>query len=61
MAKIDKTDVNIINLLMDNGRLNSSEIARQIGGVLERVIRYRIDKLIIKGFIHVCAIPNPHA
>ena len=61
MAKIDKIDINIINLLMDNGRFSSREIARQIGHVSERAIRYRIDKLINKGFIQVCAIPNPRS
>ena len=59
MYKIDKTDLAIINLLMEDGRMPSTEIARRAGNLTERVARYRIDRLIREGVIIVSAITNP--
>ena len=59
MYEIDKTDINIINLLMEDGRMPASEIARRIGGISERVIRYRIERIIREGYIQISAITNP--
>jgi Lrp/AsnC family transcriptional regulator for asnA, asnC and gidA len=59
MYEIDKTDINIINILMEDGRMPASEIARRIGGTSERVIRYRIERIIAEGYIKVSAITNP--
>jgi Lrp/AsnC family transcriptional regulator, regulator for asnA, asnC and gidA len=59
MYEIDKIDKKIINLLMENGRMPSSEIARRIGGISERVVRYRIEQIIKEGYIQISAIPNP--
>jgi Lrp/AsnC family transcriptional regulator for asnA, asnC and gidA len=59
MYEIDKTDINIINLLMEDGRMPSSEIARRIGGISERVVRYRIERIIKEGYIQISAITNP--
>jgi len=59
MSKIDKTDYHIINLLVENGRASAAEIARQLGDVTERTVRYRIDRLIRDGLIQICAVPNP--
>ena len=59
MSKIDKTDRLIINLLVGDGRASSAEIARQLGDVTERTVRYRIDRLLREGFIQICAVPNP--
>ena len=61
MYKIDKTDLAIINLLMEDGRMPSAEIARRVGNLSERVARYRIEHLIREGVIKVSAIANPHA
>lgn len=36
-----------------------AEIARRLGSVSERVVRYRLDKLVAAGIIHIGAIPNP--
>ena len=46
MYKIDNIDIKIVDLLMEDGRMACSEIARRIGGVTERAIRYRLDRLI---------------
>jgi len=59
MYEIDNTDKNIIDLLMENGRMPATEIARRIGGISERVIRYRIERIVKEGFIQISAITNP--
>jgi Lrp/AsnC family transcriptional regulator, regulator for asnA, asnC and gidA len=59
MYEIDKTDIQIINLLMEDGRMPASEMARRIGGISERVIRYRIDRIVKEGYIQISAITNP--
>jgi Lrp/AsnC family transcriptional regulator for asnA, asnC and gidA len=61
MYKIDKIDVEITNLLLANGRMSASEIARQIDGVSERVVRYRIDRMIDEDVINISAIIKPKA
>ena len=61
MYKIDKIDVNIVNLLLEDGRMPASEIARQIDGISERVVRYRIDRMVNEGVINISAIVKPQA
>jgi len=41
--------------------MSSAEIARRIGHLSERSVRYRIDRLIHSGVIRVSAVVNPHA
>lgn len=59
MYKIDKTDRDIVNLLMADGRMAAAEIARRIGGISERAVRYRIDRMVEEGIIKIAAIPDP--
>ena len=59
MYKIDSIDQKIVNLLMEDGRMQAAEIARRIGNISERMARYRIDHLIEKNVIKVSAIVNP--
>jgi Lrp/AsnC family transcriptional regulator for asnA, asnC and gidA len=59
MYEIDKTDIYIIDLLMEDGRMPASKIARRIGGISERSIRYRIERIIKEGYIQISAITNP--
>ncbi len=61
MSKIDKNDCDIVDLLMQDGRMTASEISRRIGGITERAVRYRIQRLIQDGLIRISAIPNPRA
>jgi Lrp/AsnC family transcriptional regulator for asnA, asnC and gidA len=61
MYKIDKSDVKIVNLLLEDGRMSASEIARQIDGISERVVRYRIDRMVEEGVISINAIVKPQA
>jgi Lrp/AsnC family transcriptional regulator for asnA, asnC and gidA len=61
MYKIDKTDIEIANMLIENGRMSCAEIARRAGGISERSARYRLERLIREGVIKVSAIANPQA
>jgi Lrp/AsnC family transcriptional regulator, regulator for asnA, asnC and gidA len=61
MYKIDKIDCRIVDLLMTDGRQSASEIARELGGISERVVRYRIERMVTAGVIRICAIPDPKA
>jgi Lrp/AsnC family transcriptional regulator for asnA, asnC and gidA len=59
MYQIDKIDLKIVDLLMKNGRMSSAEISRYLGDISERVVRYRIQRMLDEGQIKICAIPNP--
>ena len=61
MYKIDKIDLSIVNLLMEDGRMASAEIARRIGGISERAVRYRIERMVSEGVIRISVIPDPKA
>jgi Lrp/AsnC family transcriptional regulator for asnA, asnC and gidA len=61
MYKIDKTDALIINLLVDDGLMPCAEIARRIGNISERTVRYRIERLTADGLIQITATVNPKA
>jgi Lrp/AsnC family transcriptional regulator for asnA, asnC and gidA len=61
MAKIDEIDVQIANLLVEDGRMSSAQIARRIGGLSERAARYRIERMIRDGVFQVRAVANPRA
>jgi Lrp/AsnC family transcriptional regulator for asnA, asnC and gidA len=59
MYKIDETNVEIINLLMGDGRMSCAEIAQRLGDVSERSVRYRIDRMLQEDIIQICAVPSP--
>ena len=61
MYKIDNLDVKIVNLLVGDGRMGCAEIARRIGSVTERVVRYRLERLLAEGVLEINAIVNPKA
>jgi Lrp/AsnC family transcriptional regulator for asnA, asnC and gidA len=58
-VRIDPVDRQIVDLLMEDGRMPCSEIARRIGGVSERLVRYRIERLRERKIIRVAALPSP--
>jgi Lrp/AsnC family transcriptional regulator, regulator for asnA, asnC and gidA len=60
-VKLDAVDHAVVDLLVEDGRMPSAEIARRIGTVSERAVRYRIDRLVRSGVIQVAAIVDPHA
>jgi Lrp/AsnC family transcriptional regulator, regulator for asnA, asnC and gidA len=59
--RIDDIDRRIVSFLLADGRMSSSELARRLGQVSERTVRYRIERLIAEGIVHVGAIINPKA
>lgn len=60
MYKIDNIDLEIVNLLMEDGRMHAAEIARRIGkNKSERAVRYRIDRMVENKVIRLSAIVNP--
>lgn len=61
MYEIDNLSVKIINLLLEDGRASASEIARQIGDVSERAVRYRIERMVEEKIIRISAIVSPKA
>jgi len=61
MYEIDKTDVRIVNILLEDGRMSASQIARRLGQISERAVRYRIEKMIDEGVIQISAVVRPQA
>jgi len=59
--QVDAIDRAIVDLLIKDGRMSSTEIARQVGDISERSVRYRLDRMIQEGVIRVSAIVNPKA
>ncbi|RPH56150.1 MAG: Lrp/AsnC family transcriptional regulator [Chloroflexi bacterium] len=61
MYKTDNIDRKIVNLLMEDGRMHAAEIARRIGNISERAVRYRIDRMVENNVIKISAVVNPKA
>lgn len=59
--RLDDIDRRIVSFLLADGRMPSSDLARRLGHVSERTVRYRIERLIAEGIVHVGAIVNPKA
>jgi len=57
-VKIDDTDRRIILLLQQDGRMSARDVARRLGGITDRAVRYRIDRLLRSGAIDVIAVVN---
>src|SRR5574338_1371680 len=60
-TKLDQLDKEIIDLLTQDGRMSCAEIARAIGSVSERSVRYRLERLLEENVIRVNAVPVPQA
>src|SRR5512138_1658501 len=61
MYNFDKIDIKIVNLLLEDGRMPASEVARRLGDISERAVRYRIDKMVDAGVISISAVAKPQA
>lgn len=59
--KLDQLDKEIIDLLTKDGRMSCAEIARAIGSISERSVRYRLEKLMADKVIRVTATPIPQS
>lgn len=55
---LDGTDVAIVRLLQENGRMPNAQIARELG-ISEPTVRKRIDRLFRDEVIKVAAVLNP--
>ena len=61
MYEFDNIDVKIVNLLLDDGRMSASEIARRLVDISERAVRYRIDRMVNDGIVRISAVAKPQA
>lgn len=61
MYEIDEIDLKIVNLLIEDGRKPAAQIARRIGDVSERAVRYRIERMIEEDIIRLSAVVRPEA
>ena len=61
IAKLDHIDKQIVDLLTVDGRMSCADIAREIGGITERTVRYRLERLIAEKVIIISAIVDPKA
>ncbi len=61
MYEFDKTDIKIVNLLLEDGRMSASEISRRMTDISERAVRYRMDRMIDEGVIQISAVVSPEA
>ena len=61
MYEIDGKDIKIVNLLLEDGRMTASDIARRLEDISERAVRYRIERMVEEDVIRVSAIVNPQA
>jgi len=57
--RIDDIDKRIADLLSKDGRQTSTDIARAIGHITERSVRYRIARLRKMGVLEICAVSIP--
>lgn len=60
-AKLDRIDKQIVDLLTVDGRMSCADIARDIGGITERTVRYRLERLMSEKIISISAIVDPRA
>lgn len=58
---LDEIDRRIIALLQENGRISSLEISRRIGGLSDRAVRYRVERLLASKVIFIGAVVNAEA
>jgi len=59
MHKLDDLDWQIIKLLIEDGRLSSTDIARILSDVSPRTVTNRIETLTKEGIITIRSIVNP--
>ena len=58
---VDTIDRTIVELLIEDGRMSSADIARRMGDITERSVRYRLERLVNTGVIRVSAVASPAA
>jgi Lrp/AsnC family transcriptional regulator for asnA, asnC and gidA len=58
---IDEVDRRIVAALIANGRTSAAQIARAVGAITERAVRYRLQRLMDRGVLRVSAVVDPRA
>jgi len=61
VIKLDRIDKQIVDLLTEDGRMSCAVIARRIGKISERAVRYRLERMIEQKVFTVSAIVDPAA
>jgi Lrp/AsnC family transcriptional regulator for asnA, asnC and gidA len=61
MYEFDKIDIKIVNVLLEDGRMPASEIARRIGDISGRAVRYRINRMVEEQVVQISAVAKPQA
>jgi Lrp/AsnC family leucine-responsive transcriptional regulator len=61
MIALDDIDYAIINCLKEDARMSSLEMTRRIGNVSDRVVRYRLRRLLDNRVVLLNAIVSPFA
>ncbi len=61
MYEFDETDIRIVNLLLEDGRMSASEISRRMGDISERAVRYRVERMTEEHVVQISAVVNPEA
>lgn len=57
--KLDGLDKKIIDLLTVDGRMSCADIALSIGEITDRMVRYRLERLVKFGVISFSAVVDP--
>jgi Lrp/AsnC family transcriptional regulator for asnA, asnC and gidA len=58
LYNIDEHDIGIINSLIDDGRMSCADIARRLGTISGRAVRYRLDRMLDEGVLQISAVPD---
>jgi DNA-binding Lrp family transcriptional regulator len=59
VVSLDELDCRIIQLLQQDARMSSGEMARRLAGVSDRVVRYRVKRLQERRVVFLQAMVNP--
>jgi DNA-binding Lrp family transcriptional regulator len=59
VISLDPLDCRIIQLLQQDARMSSADMARLLGGISDRVVRYRVNRLLDRKVIFLQAMVNP--
>jgi Lrp/AsnC family transcriptional regulator, regulator for asnA, asnC and gidA len=59
VISLDELDCRIIQLLQEDARMSSGDMTRCLGGVSDRVVRYRVNRLLDRKVVFLQAMVNP--
>ncbi|GAP15822.1 transcriptional regulator, AsnC family [Longilinea arvoryzae] len=59
ITKLDRIDKQILDLLTEDGRMSCAVIARRVGKISERAVRYRLERMLAEKVFVVSAVIDP--